>query len=216
MHMFKAALFDLDGVIFDTEPQYTKFWGSQFQLYFPEQPGLEQAIKGQTLVQIYDGYFAGALEKERPVVTQRLNDYESHMTFPYIEGFQTLIKDLRQQGIHTAVVTSSNAEKMARVYEQHPEFKSLFDAILTSEDFEQSKPHPDCYLKAMARFGVTPEESIVFEDSINGLRAGWDSGAYVVALTTGHTAAELETLSHHQIPDFKGIDASVLQALLNQ
>ena len=141
--MLKAALFDLDGVIFDTEPQYTTFWGSQFRRYYPDRPGLEHAIKGQTLTQIYDAWFAGALEAERPAITDRLNDYERQMTFPYIAGFLSLIDDLRRHAIPTAVVTSSNAEKMARVHEQHPEFRALIDVILTSEDFAFSKPHPD-------------------------------------------------------------------------
>lgn len=200
--MLTAALFDLDGVIFDTEPQYTKFWGSEFQRYYPDEPGLEQAIKGQTLTQIYDRYFAGALMPEREAITSRLNDYERRMSFPYIAGVQEFIISLHQRGLHTAVVTSSNHEKMARVYEQHPEFKGLFDAILTSEDFLHSKPHPDCYLRAMARFGATPDEAVVFEDSINGLRSGRDSGALVVALTTSHSAEKLKALSDYQIPDF--------------
>ena len=50
----KAALFDLDGVVFNTEPQYTVFWGEQCREFHPEQPGLEHVIKGQTLTQIYD------------------------------------------------------------------------------------------------------------------------------------------------------------------
>ena len=54
----KAALFDLDGVIIDTETQYSRFWGEQCRHYFPDQPGLENVIKGQTLVQIYDHVFA--------------------------------------------------------------------------------------------------------------------------------------------------------------
>ena len=214
MAILKAALFDLDGVIFNTEPQYTLFWGSQFQRYYPDRPGLEHAIKGQTLTQIYDAYFSGALEAERPVITQRLNDYERRMTFPYIKGFLQLAQDLRSKGIHTAVVTSSNQDKMASVCEQHPEFTTLIDAILTSEDFAYSKPHPDCYFRAMARFGATPAESIVFEDSINGLRSGRDSGAFVLALTTSHSAADLQALSDYQIPDFEGITVDKHNALL--
>ncbi len=202
--MFKAALFDLDGVIFDTEPQYSIFWGSQFRTYYPQQTGLEQTIKGQTLTQIFDRYFSGPFEAQRATVTQRLNDYEQQMSFPYIAGVQGFLQTLHKSNIRTAVVTSSNHEKMARVYEQHPEFTEVFDAILTSEDFDHSKPHPDCYLKAMARFGVTAGESVVFEDSINGLRAARDSGAFVVALTTTHPAETLRALSDHQIPDFTG------------
>ena len=89
------------------------------------------------------------------------------MTFDYITGFVSFLNDLREHSIKTAVVTSSNISKMQSVYRQHPEFKSLFDAILTSEDFEYSKPHPDCYLKAAARFGVDSASCVVFEDSIN-------------------------------------------------
>jgi len=214
MSTFKAALFDLDGVVFNTEPQYSVFWGSQFNCYYPDQPGLEQAIKGQTLTQIYDRFFAGSLEVEREAITARLNDYERKMSFPYIDGVLAFIEDLHRHHIHTAVVTSSNQAKMARVYEQHPEFQSLFDAILTSEDFKHSKPHPDCYLKAMAQFGVTSTESIVFEDSINGLRSGRDSGAFVVALTTSHPTEVLQPLSDYQIPDFSMVDTSVFNALL--
>ena len=77
----KAALFDLDGVVFDTEPQYSVFWGSQCRLYHPEHPGLEHEIKGQTLTEIYDQWFSGPLEKEQPVITARLYDYERQMHY---------------------------------------------------------------------------------------------------------------------------------------
>ena len=125
MRQFKAALFDLDGVVFDTEPQYTLFWGSQCRLYHPEHPGLEQEIKGQTLVQIYDRWFSGPLTAEQPVITQRLNDYERQMHYDYIEGFVDYITRLRSEGVLTAVVTSSNQPKMECVYSQRPEFRSM-------------------------------------------------------------------------------------------
>ena len=76
----KAALFDLDGVVFDTEPQYTIFWGSVCRQYHPEHPGLEQEIKGSTLTQIYERWFSGSLETAREDVTRRLNDYERFVT----------------------------------------------------------------------------------------------------------------------------------------
>ena len=125
----KAALFDLDGVVFDTEPQYTVFWGSQCRLYHPEHPGLEHEIKGSTLTQIYDGWFSGPLEAEQPIITERLNAFEAQMTFEYIAGFEALIADLHAHGVRTAVVTSSNQPKMESVYRAQPGFKQLFDAI---------------------------------------------------------------------------------------
>ena len=79
MNKVKAALFDLDGVVFDTEPQYTVFWGAQCREFHPEHPGLEHEIKGQTLDQIYDAWFNGNLKEIRPLLTDRLNAYEAQM-----------------------------------------------------------------------------------------------------------------------------------------
>jgi HAD superfamily hydrolase (TIGR01509 family) len=199
----KAALFDLDGVVFDTEPQYTEFWGSQCRLYHPERPGLEQEIKGSTLTQIYDRWFSGDLESEQPVITRRLDAFEAQMRYEYIAGFEQLIADLHAHGVKTAVVTSSNQPKMESVYRAQPQFKQLFDAILTSEDFEHSKPHPDCYLKAAARFNVEPSECIVFEDSFNGLKSGRAAGMKVVGLATTNPADSIAPLSDIQITDYQ-------------
>ena len=198
----KAALFDLDGVVFNTEPQYTVFWGEQCREFHPEHPGLEHEIKGQTLVQIYDAWFAGPLVKKQQLITSRLNEFEKQMDYAYIAGFEDYIKDLRKQGIKTAVVTSSNQIKMEAVYQHHPEFKDLFDAILTSEDFERSKPDPDCYLKAAERFGVSPEDCVVFEDSFNGLKSGRAAGMRVVGLATTNPAERIRPLCDEVINDY--------------
>lgn len=184
----KAALFDLDGVVFDTEPQYTIFWGAQCREFHPEHPGLEHEIKGQTLVQIYDAWFSGELAYTQSIITERLNQYEQQMDYQYIAGFEDFVKELRRNGVKTAVVTSSNRIKMEAVYKRHPEFKCLFDAILTSEDFERSKPDPDCYLKAAKRLETSVEDSVVFEDSFNGLKSGRAAGMYVVGLATTNAA----------------------------
>ena len=214
MSQLKAALFDLDGVVFDTEPQYTIFWGSQCRLYHPEHPGLEHEIKGQTLTQIYDQWFSGSLLSEQAVITERLNEYESNMHYDYIEGFERMIADLRSHGVKTAVVTSSNLPKMQAVYRYQPDFKNLFDAILTSEDFDRSKPDPECYLKAAARLGASTDECIVFEDSFNGLRSGRAAQMKVVGLTTTNSAEAIRELSDIQIADYQNIDFDQLSSLL--
>ena len=214
MSELKAALFDLDGVVFDTEPQYTIFWGSQCRLYHPEHPGLEHEIKGQTLTQIYDQWFSGPLLPEQPKLTERLNDYESKMHYDYIEGFERMIADLRSHGVKTAVVTSSNLPKMEAVYRFQPEFKNLFDAILTSEDFDRSKPDPDCYLKAAERLGAKTDECIVFEDSFNGLRSGRAADMKVVGLATTNPVESIQSLSDIQISDYREMDYDQLSSLL--
>lgn len=198
----KAALFDLDGVVFNTEPQYTIFWGEQCREFHPEHPGLEHEIKGQTLAQIYEAWFSGPLADKQVLITERLNQFEQQMTYDYVAGFEQYIRALRQQGVKTAVVTSSNRPKMQAVYARRPEFKTLFDAILTSEDFERSKPDPDCYLKAAARFGLKAEDCVVFEDSFNGLRSGRAAGMRVVGLATTNTADSIRPLCDMVISDY--------------
>ena len=216
MDKFKAALFDLDGVVFDTEPQYTVFWGGICRQYHPEHPGLEHEIKGQTLTQIYDRWFSGPLLSEQDSITARLNDYEQQMHYDYIAGFEPLIATLHHHGVKTAVVTSSNIPKMESVYRYQMGFCSLFDAILTSEDFERSKPDPDCYIKAAQRLDTEDDECIVFEDSFNGLKSGRAAGMTVVGLATTNTVEAIKPLSDLQLKDYDGLTFERLEALLSQ
>ncbi len=199
--MTKACLFDLDGVVFHTEPQYTVFWGEVGRTFHPEIENFEHKIKGMTLQQVYDLYFAGDVAA-RKTITARLNTFEANMEFPYIDGFEDYLAHIRKEGIATAVVTSSNQAKMKSVYERHPDFCKSFDRVFTSEDFSESKPSPDCYLRAAAHFGVHPSECIVFEDSINGLRSGLASGARLIALATTLPAERLRDYTPEVIADF--------------
>lgn len=202
---FKAALFDLDGVVFDTEPQYTEFWGSQCREFHPEHPGLEIEIKGQTLSQIYERHFSGALESVRPLITARLDDFERKMEFDYINGFTDFVSCLHRNGVKTAVVTSSNKQKMAAVAAKRPEMAQLFDAVLTAEDFARSKPDPDCYLKGAQRFGVKEDECIVFEDSFNGLKSGRAARMTVVGLATTNPEELIKHYSDMVVSDYIGL-----------
>ena len=206
MSRFKAALFDLDGVVFNTEPQYTEFWGAQCREFHPEHPGLEHEIKGQTLVQIFERHFSGDLACSQEIITNRLNDFEQTMRFDYVEGFEDFVSRLRSRGVKTAVVTSSNIAKMQSVYQSRSEFRQMFDAILTSEDFERSKPDPDCYLKAAERLGAEIDECIVFEDSFNGLKSGRAAGMKVVGLATTNSAESIAPYSDVIISNYNNFD----------
>lgn len=198
---YKAALFDLDGVVLDTEGQYTQFWGQIGREFHPEQPDFGNLIKGQTLVQIYDAWFAGQTELQA-TITARLDAYEAEMTYPYIAGVSDYLQQLHSRNIPTAIVTSSNKPKMENVYKAHPELKTLFTKILTSEDFHASKPDPDCYLCAAKALGVDIKECVVFEDSINGLRSGRASGAHVIGLITTNPVETIAPLCDMTIRDF--------------
>ena len=190
----------MDGVVFDTEPQYSIFWGGQFRRYYPEHPGMEQLIKGMTLVEIYEKYFQDKDIQER--ITRELDEFEQTMDFVYVKGFENYVKSLRGRGVKTAVVTSSNMAKMENVYRKRPEFKTYFDAILTSEDFAESKPSPDCYQRAAQRFGLTKDECVVFEDSFNGLKSGRAAGMYVVGLATTNSPESIAPFADRIIKEY--------------
>lgn len=196
------ALFDLDGVILDTESDYTRFWnmiGDKYTDY--EDFGLK--IKGQTLIKILGDHFQDpVLAKE---VTDAVYEFEQEMDYAYIPGAEEFLDSLIESGIKTAVVTSSDNQKMSNVYRRHPDFKSRFECILTSEDFTESKPSPQCYQLGMQRLGALPVNTVVFEDSVSGLTAGQSSGAFVVGLSTTNPIDIVSRYSHIVLPDFKGI-----------
>ena len=198
---FSAVLFDLDGVIVDTEGQYSLFWKQIGEEYMPGMPDFALAIKGRTLTQIYDTYFPDAAD--RAAITERLNAFERQMDFPYIAGAREFLEALQAQGVPTAIATSSNCDKMACLYARHPEIKNLVTTVLTAEDARRSKPAPDCYLDAAERLGADISNCIVFEDSPNGLAAGRASGAFVIGVSTSLAAAEIEPLCDMYIEDFK-------------
>ena len=199
-----AVLFDFDGVVMDTEPQYSIFWHQQGVRYLG-MDDLERRIKGQTLTYIFDTFFPG-MTKEQQLIEADLDRYEQEMQYEYVPGVLSFIADLRSHDVRTAVVTSSNEVKMAAVYRAHPEVKTLFDRILTAEMFTASKPAPDCYLLGMKVFGTTPETTWVFEDSFNGLRAGMASGATVIGLATTNPREEIAPLCHRVLDDFRGMN----------
>lgn len=198
-----AALFDFDGVIMDTEGQYSIFWNERGKKYLNEDD-FGRRIKGQTLQQIYDKHFAGMDEIQKRI-TGDLNRYESQMNYDYLPGVEDFLKDLRRNKVKIALVTSSNDIKMSVVYNAHPELREYFDCILTANDFTRSKPDPECFQLGMKIFETTPENTFVFEDSFHGLQAGRDSGATVIGLATTNPREAIGQKAHHIIDDFRGM-----------
>ena len=198
-----AALFDFDGVVMDTETQYSIFWGEQGRKYHPELPGFDRLIKGQTLIQIYDKYFADMKEAQEQI-RKDLDLFEMNMTYDYIPGVLDFIDDLRKHDVKLAVVTSSNTKKMENVYRSHPELPQLFDTIVTANLFKESKPNPECFILGAEILGATPQDSYVFEDSFHGLKAGNAAGSTVIGLATTNPREAIEGKAHYIIDDFKG------------
>lgn len=201
-----AALFDFDGVVMDTESQYSEFWAAMGRAYHPQVDGFDRLIKGQTLQQIFEGHFAGTLEAVRPSIVDRLNAFEAQMQYNYIPGVVDFVGRLRSHGVRCAVVTSSNELKMQHVRRAHPEIERLFDRILTADMFTRSKPHPDCFLLGAEVFQVLPEHCVVFEDSFHGLEAARRAGMHVIGLATTNPRALITGKADFVIDDFSGMN----------
>ena len=208
-----AALFDFDGVVMDTESQYSIFWNEVGKKYHPEYEEFGKIIKGQTLRQIYDRYFAG-MEKEQEEITEALNRFEAQMKYDYIPGVTDFMRELHAHGVKIAIVTSSNEQKMANVYAVHPELKDLVDRILTAEMFTRSKPAPDCFLLGAEVFDTVPENCVVFEDSFHGLEAGNAAGMTVIGLSTTNPAEAIQDKCRLVISDFTSFDYEKMKSLL--
>ena len=195
------VLFDLDGVIMDTETQYGIFWNRTGK----ELLGLDdfgKRIKGQTLNHIIS-HFDG-VSKSKDEIIRELYEYERNMSYDYIPGADGFMKYLHDRGIPMAIVTSSNDAKMVNVRRAHPELWELTEAVLTSEHFSKSKPDPECFLKGMEVLGGRPEDTYVFEDSIHGINAGRAAGAKVIGLATTNTREAIVHLCDQVIDDFRG------------
>lgn len=199
------ALFDFDGVLMDTESQYSRFWDETGRK-FVNIEGFGSIIKGQTLKQIFAKHFAGYSEEELRAIEDAINDFEKDMTYGFIPGAREFLLELKKAGIPTAIVTSSNNTKMSQVYKAHPQLHTMVDAILTSEHFTRSKPDPECFLKGMEVLGGTPGTTVVFEDSIHGLTAARAAGAYVVGLATTNKRETIEPLCDLVLDDFTDME----------
>lgn len=196
----KALLFDLDGVILDTEAGYTEFWKTELLPLMPEEEDIFSKIKGATLKDILDRYFP--MPEQRSRVTALVDDFEGRMKTDYIPGAAEYLAKAKAAGYRIALVTSSSRKKMAKIYVRYPGFEDRFDVAVTADDMLRSKPDPYCYLLASERLGIPPSQCCVFEDSILGLRAGRDAGMYVVGLATTNPAETIAPLADKVISDF--------------
>ena len=209
-----AALFDFDGVVVDTEPQYTLFWNEKGKKYHPEIPDFGHHIKGQTLTQIYSQYFLRP-EGIQSQITEELLDFETRMHFDYIPGVVDFMKELREKGVKIAIVTSSNDQKMANAYRALPNLKSMVDAVITADRVTHSKPHPECFLLGANTLQIPVDGCIVFEDSFHGLEAGNRAGMKVIGLATTNPASAIEDKACMVIPDFVDFSYEKMKSVLD-
>lgn len=180
-HPRHAALFDLDGVLVDSEGIYTQFWAEIDKKYPTGVKDFAHVIKGNTMARILDTYFPVSLH---PTLHSLLKQQEEDMRYELYDGVQTLLSKIRNLNWRIAIVTSSNNTKMDNLFRQIPQLRPLVDVLVTDGDVTRGKPDPQGYLLAAQRLDCDPEDCVVFEDSLSGLEAGRRSGARVVGVAT--------------------------------
>lgn len=175
-----AILFDLDGVLIDSEGLYTRFWAETEALYPTGIQNFARAIKGTTL----DSIMRFFKPEERDDIMARILDFDSNLEYPMFPGAIDLLELLKQREIPAALVTSSNPEKMAQLERQYPDFPGRFSVVINGSMVSRGKPDPEGYLLAAKKLGKNPGKCVVVEDSLQGVRAGRAAGCEVWGLTT--------------------------------
>lgn len=205
-----GVLFDLDGVLIDSEGLYTKFWEDIEKIYPTGVADFALIIKGNALFKILDTYFPKDIHQN---IIDRVHQFEHNITYPIYDGVIDFLNLLKEQGLPTAIVTSSDDVKMNALYNAYPHFRQYFDAVITGSDVTESKPHPQGYLIAAERIGCNPEDCYVFEDSLQGLDAGMAAGATVIGLTTNNPVDKLKNKAHALIDSFVGFNIEKMLAV---
>lgn len=202
-----GILFDLDGVIIDSEGLYTRFW-EKTEAEFPTGiPDFARAIKGTNLEKILDHFPRPEVRQE---ILRRIHDFDRELTYPLFPGAMELLEGLRAEGVPTALYSSSNPEKMARLFTVHPSLRQMFGAIVNGSMVARSKPDPEGYLIAAKAIGCRPEDCVVVEDSLQGVRAGIAAGAAVAAIAGTLPRRVLERETPHVFDSIAQLSPSLL------
>lgn len=206
--MIKAVIFDMDGVLIDTEKWLQKYWRqAAAEAGFDMKP--EHTLAIRSLAGKYAGPYLQSIFGEKfsywTIRERRKELMKAHIAECGIEkkpGVDELLDYLRTHGIRTAVATATDPVR-TREYLTKIGVYEKFDRIVCATMVENGKPKPDIYLYACEQIGEKPEDCIAVEDSPNGVRAAVDAGLRTIMVpdltrADGETAkmitAEADTL----------------------
>ncbi|MDR2123017.1 MAG: HAD family phosphatase [Flavobacteriaceae bacterium] len=201
MKDIQAFLFDMDGVVADTESQYDLFLSKLKEEYQLASDFVNQ-VKGTRLPDIMEKYFSHLSEEEKREIEDKVINFERNdMEYKYIPGASEAIRLAKKKGFKIGLVTSSLKVKV-EVALKKLNLENTFDVVVTGNDVTQGKPEPQCYLLAADKLGVLPEKCLVFEDSFAGIEAGKRAKMKVIGLSTTNSEKSLADKVNIIIPDF--------------
>jgi len=213
-----AVIFDMDGVIIDTEPLYTKAEIRLFGEYGVEIPeedwSLFRGCSEQTFFDLsMDRY---GITEDREIFINKGRQYvrdEFLQHLAFMPGFKSLHKRVISC-YKTGLVTASPRHNLDWVTGLIG-IDNYFSQIISGDDTENNKPHPEPYLAMLERLSVIPENSIVVEDSLHGIKSALAAGCHVIA-KTGSIPKEELSIAHRIVEHLDDITLPFLDELLQE
>ena len=209
--MLKAVLFDMDGVIVNTEPLHHKSYYQMFDdINIDVSEELYSSFTGQSTVAISNiliDHF------KLPMGAQTLMDlkrhhfrylFENDEALSLLDGVLDLIRDYHNNGLTLVLASSASMENINKIFERF-NLNQYFVAKLSGADLKASKPHPEIFENAAKASGYERDECVVIEDSTNGIKAAHDAGIFCVGYDSLHSHDQDYTLADLVIRDFKDI-----------
>ena len=181
----KAIIFDMDGVLIDTEKWLNRFWcQAALEAGFPMKP--EHALSIRSLAgKFAEPYLQGIFGKEFHY--EEIRERRKELMSAYIEahgiekkpGVDEILDFLHEKGIKVAVATATDP-KRAKEYLSQIGIYDKFDKVCCATMVKNGKPEPDVYLYACEQIGEKPEDCVAVEDSPNGIRSAYRAGLKVI------------------------------------
>ena len=194
--MIEAVLFDMDGVLVDSE----EFIRDAAILMFKEL-GLE--TKAADFMEFigagedrFLGGVAGKYSFQFDLNLAKIRTYEIYSDLikgkmKALPGVGSFLEKCRKRGLKTALATSADKTKMDANLVQMGMSERDFDAVVNGLDVEHKKPSPDIYIRAAELIGTAPSNCLVVEDAVNGVKAAKDAGAKCLGITSSFSKEEL-------------------------
>ena len=181
----KGAIFDMDGLLFDTETVWHKYWNLAAEtrgIKLPE--AFKYEICGSNGEDMYNK-IRKFYQTDDPysIYEETYSSYEKEISthVELKEGVKEILEYLKEHNYKIAIASSSNKERIISNISRAG-IDKYFDALIGHEDVTLSKPNPEVFLKASEALGLAPKECYVFEDAYNGILAAYGAGCKTIMI----------------------------------